>query len=166
MLENPENKGEIRNPYIICLLTDWDYLEMIDRIIKNVKSELDHTIIYNGFQYRVNLQYFSSISQYSCSQIASSFETVLNENDEFSEDSIGMFLDCIHGIPYLHTEERLVDIYQLCICWKCNDFLGFLNTESIDFILNSLIMGDIYEQKIFRENTTHQIHFLVQEHRF
>jgi len=166
MLENPGYKGEIRNPYMICLLRDWDCSEMIEKLIRKVKSELDHSIIHNGFQYRVNLQYFSSISQYFCSQIELSFDTVLNVNDEFSEDVFGMFLDCIHGIQSLPSDERLVDIYQLCLCWKCNDFLGFINTESIDFIINSLIKGDNFEQKVIEENATHHIHSLVQEHRF
>jgi len=163
LLENSGYRDEIRNPNMICLLRDWECSEMITNIIDQVKSEFDHSIIHNGYQYRVSLRYFSSISQYFCSQIEFSNDTVVFVNDEFTEESFGLFLDCIHGIQSLPTDERLVNIFQLCMCWRCIDFLGFINTESTSFIIDALIQGNIIEQNKIEESATHHIHSLIQE---
>jgi len=108
-------------------------------------------IIHNGFQYRVNFWKLSSFSQYFCTQNELSPDTLVSVNDEYSEETFEVFLDCLFGIKSLPTDEKLVDVYQLCLDWKCQALLGYINTQSPNFTIAALYKSSIIEQKVLKK---------------
>jgi len=166
LLANSVNIDEISNTGMISLLEEWDCPELVDCLIRKAKSDLDHTIMHNGYQYSVNLRKISALSQLFCEQIENSADSVVSVNDEYPEETFSHFLDCLNGLRSLPRDEKLVDIYQLCMDWKCDEFLKLINPQSTNYILSSLTKGGVIEPEILEGKAAQYIHTLVKEPRF